>query len=398
MKKIVAVAAAGIVLAGAAFADVSFTWKRTNIVDGTSKSLKDVSRTDCLGLELSNDIAGVVLDFDITDTQTIKKCTEDEPCAKSSEATTNLQLDSYYGWMTFGLPVGNLQVTSGKWTSRYADRVNVDAGDLDSDYFEAHKMGVINGFIALDSNNLTGNAMATMFAYTLADKLPGTLLVKGGFVDLSAPCFAADGNGMKLITQHYGSYGKFDSVSGFAAEVGYRQEDVINVNVAWRSFDSEAFSIGAFVSPLMVENLKATVGFSFGKSSADDADGSEMGVDLRARYAFTEKTAVTGMFNYSKTEFTKGADGEDEQAMWFMASVNHVAGDNISFKVTLNHTIEDLSAAKPAAFETAITPACVIDITEKAFVTAAFDMRWDGKTPYAGLGDVKLPIYVTIGL
>ena len=364
MKKIVAVAAAGITLAGAAFADVSFTWKRTNLVEGTSKAFDKVSRTDCLGLELSSDSAGVVFDWDIEES--------------SSAASSVLSLDSYYGWMTFGLPVGNLQVTSGKWTSRYADRVNVDAGDLDSKYFEANKMGVINGSLAKDSNNLTENKMATMLAYTLADSLPGTLLVKGGIVS--------------------GAYGKYDSQSGFAAEVGYRQEDVINVNVAWKSFKNETFSIGAFVSPLMIENLKATAGFSFGKSSVDGADGSEMGIDLRARYAFTEKTAVTGMFNYSKTEFTKGTDGEDKQAMWFMASVNHVAGDNISFKATINHTIEDLSAAKPDALETAITPACVINITEKAFVTAAFDMRWDGVTPYAGLGDVTLPIYVTIGL
>ncbi len=386
MKKIVAVAAAGLTLAGAAFADVSFSWTRTNIVGGTSKSFKDVSRTDCLGLELSNDIAGVVFDFDITDTQTV------------DSVETNLELDSYYGWMTFGLPVGNLQITSGKWTSRYADRVKADAGDLDSEYYEANKMGVINGSIARDSNNLTGNAMATVLAYTLADKLPGTLLVKGGFVDLSAPTFKADGNGMKLNKQNYGDYGKFDSVSGFAAEIGYRQEGLINVNVAWRSLDSEEFSIGAFVSPLMIENLKATAGFSFGKSSADDNDGKEFGVDLRARYAFTDKTAVTGMFNYSKTEFDTGVDGEDKAAMWFMASVNHVAGDNISFKATVNHQINDLSAKQGTDVVTALTPACVIDITEKASLTAAFDMRWSNKTPYAGVGDVSLPIYVTIGL
>lgn len=364
MKKIVAVAAAGLTLAGAAFADVSFSWTRTNIVGGTSKAFDSVERTDCLGLELSNDIAGVVFDWDINDEGT----------------TSSLALDSYYGWMTFGLPVGNLQVTSGKWASRYADRVKADAGDLDSKYYEANKMGVINGSLGKDSNNLTESNMATVLAYTLADKLPGTLLVKGGIVNFGS------------------EYGKFDSMSGFVAEAAYRQEGLINVNVAWKSKIDETFSLAAFVSPLMVENLKATAGFTFAKSDIDGADGKEFGVDLRARYAVTDKTAVTGMFNYSKTEFTKGSDGEDLAAMWFMASVNHVAGDNISFKATVNHQINDLSAKQGTKVETALTPACVIDITEKASLTAAFDMRWTNKTPYAGVGDVSLPIYVTIGL
>ena len=47
---------------------------------------------------------------------------------------------------------------------------------------------------------------------------------------------------------------------------------------------------------------------------------------------------------------------------------------------------------------TAFTPACEIQISEKALFTAAFDMRWDNKTPYAGVGDVSLPIYVTLSL
>ncbi len=367
MKKIVAVAAAGLTLAGAAFADVSFSWTRTNIVSGTSKAFNSVERTDCLGLELSNDIAGVVFDWDIEENE--------------KSAASGLALDSYYGWMTFGLPVGNLQVTSGKWVSRYADRVKADAGDLDSAYYEANKMGVINGSLGKDSNNLTEGNMATVLAYTLADKLPGTLLVKGGIVN-----FGSD----------YGNW--WDSASGFVAEAAYRQEGLINVNVAWKSEVDETFSLAAFVSPLMVENLKATAGFTFAKSDVEDADGKEFGVDLRARYALTDKTAVTGMFNYSKTEFTQNVNNEDLESMWFMASINHVAGDNISFKATVNHQINDLAAKQGTKVESALTPACVIDITEKASLTAAFDMRWSNKTPYAGVGDVSLPIYVTIGL
>lgn len=361
MKKIVAAAAAGLILAGTAFADVSFSWKRTNIVGGTSKALDSVERSDCLGLELSNDIAGVVFDWDIYENE--------------SKATSKLELDSYYGWMTFGLPVGNLQVTSGKWNGRYSDRVKSDAGDLDGQYYEAYKLGVMDGVIASDSDNLTDGEMSTVLAYTLADTLPGTLLVKAGI--------------------RAGEYGKYDSQSGFVAEVGYRQEGLINVDVAIKSPKNKQTIIGAFVSPLMVENLRATVGFTMGNYDGD----KEFAFDARARYAITEKTAVTGMFNYSSIakELKASKSGDDLNAMWTMISVNHVAGDNIRFLATLQNTVRDFDADNGNNL-TAFTPACEIQISEKALFTAAFDMRWDNKTPYAGVGDVSLPIYVTLSL
>lgn len=359
MKKIVAAAAAGLILAGTAFADVSFSWKRTNIVGGTSKAFDSVERSDCLGLELSNDIAGVVFDWDIYE--------------NASKATSKLELDSYYGWMTFGLPVGNLQVTSGKWNGRYSDRVKSDAGDLDGKYYEAYKLGVIDGVGAADSDNLTEGQMSTVLAYTLADTLPGTLLVKAGIVKCD--------------------YGKYDSQSGFVAEVGYRQEGLINVDVAIKSPKNKQTIIGAFVSPLMVENLRATVGFTMGNYDGD----KEFAFDARARYAVTEKTAVTGMFNYSSIAKELTGTSDDVNKMWTMLSVNHVAGDNIRFLATLQNTVRDFDADNGNNL-TAFTPACEIQISEKALFTAAFDMRWDGKTPYAGVGDVSLPIYVTLSL
>lgn len=380
MKKIVAAAAAGLILAGTAFADVSFSWKRTNIVGGTSKALDSVTRSDCLGLELSNDIAGVVFDWDIEE---------------GSSDTSKLALDSYYGWMTFGLPVGNLQVTSGKWNGRYSDRVKSDAGDLDGKYYEAYKLGVImndilkDGAIASDSDNLTQGAMSTVLAYTLADTLPGTLLVKAGI--RSVKDLGEKGADGKVIED----YGKFDSKAGFVAEVGYRQEGLVNLDVAIRSVMDKCTSLGVFVSPLMVENLRATVGFTMG-----DIDGDkEFAFDARARYAITEKTAVTGMFNYSSIakELKASKSGDDLNAMWTMISVNHVAGDNIRFLATLQNTVRDFDADNGKNL-TAFTPACEIQISEKALFTAAFDMRWDNKTPYAGVGDVSLPIYVTLSL
>ncbi len=389
MKKIVAAAAAALLLAGAAFADVGFAWTGTGIVKGTSKALKTVERNDCLALTLSNDIAGVVFDWDI-------------------DKDGALGLDSYYGWLTYGLPVGNLQVTSGKWTARYVDRVNTDAGDLGSEYYEAYKPGVIvfgtdnkqiDSTVAKDSDNLTLGEMSTVLAYTLADKLPGTLMIKGGFVNVTDIGSASAGK----VNADASGYGKFDSQSGFVTELAYRQENVINFNLAWRSLSSDTFSIGAFVSPLMVEKLQATAGFTFGSYGESLDDATELAFDLRARYSLSDTTAVTGMFNYSSISkeaynaLATATKEDDVAAMWAMLSFSHVAGDNIRFLATLQNTVRDTKASYGANL-TAFTPACEIKASEKATVTAAFDMRWDNKRPYAGVGDVSLPIYVSFSL
>jgi hypothetical protein len=400
MKKIVAAAAAALLLAGAAFADVSFSWTGTGIVGGTSKALNSVKRTDCLGLTVSNDISGVVFDWDISGNDTAEE--------------SKLSLDTYYGWLTFGLPVGNLQVTSGKWTARYVDRINADAGDLDSDYYEAYKPGVIvfgtdnkqiDLSVAKDSDNLTLGEMSTVLAYTLADKLPGTLMIKGGIVNITAIGVKADRSatdGGKVYPDAEG-YGKFDSQSGFVTELAYRQENVINFNLAWRSLSSDTFSIGAFVSPLMVEKLQATAGFTFGSYGESLDDATELAFDLRARYALSDATAITGMFNYSSISkeaynaLATATKEDDVAAMWAMVSFSHVAGDNIRFLATLQNTVRDTKASYGANL-TAFTPACEIKASEKATVTAAFDIRWDNKRPYAGIGDVSLPIYVSFSL
>lgn len=364
MKKIVAAAVAGLLLAGAAFADTAFSWTRTGIVGGTSKKWSKVASNDCLNLELSTDSAGVVFDWDI-------------------DGSDALVLDQYYGWMTFGLPLGNLQVTSGKWASRYVDRVKYDAGDLDAVYYEAYKPGIISldgdsDKIALgaDSDNLTLGEMGTIFAYTLSDTLPGTLLVKGGIIDTCGR-----------------DYGRFDSASGFAGEIAFRVEDVINLNLAARTVADSRTTVAFFVSPLMLDELRATAGFTYAAYNGDN----EIAVDLRARYAVTEKTAVTGMFNYTNiSEDLSGAE-DGIQRLWAMLSVNHVAGDNIRFLATIQNTIRDFDAKKGKNL-TAFTPACEITISESAVFTGAFDIRWDNVTPYAGIGDVSIPLYVTLSL
>ena len=356
MKKIVA-AVAALMVAGAAFADVSFSYKGTGIVGGTTKKLNSVARNDCLSLKVATDVAGVVFDWDI--------------------ANNAMEMDEFYGWMTFALPVGNLQITSGRYASRNVNRVKADAGELDGTYFEAHKPGVINGKYAKDSANLTYNGdakapMSTILAYTLADTLPGALMVKFGLVN--------------------GAYGKFDSQAGFVGEVAYDQAGAVKATVAVRNLKTEQLSLGVFVSPQFLDALSATVGFSFGK----DKDNSEWGIDARARYAVTEKVAVDGMFNYSKTALTKGANGKDLASMWYLAGVNLKATEDVRFVAAFNSRINDLSASSSEIISHFV-PAVELTPSEKAKVTVGFDAKWTGAL-YSGNCKPSLPVYVNFSL
>lgn len=362
MKKIVA-AVAALMVAGAAFADVSFSYKGTGIVGGTTKKLNSVARNDCLSLKVATDVAGVVFDWDI--------------------ANNAMEMDEFYGWMTFALPVGNLQITSGRYASRNVNRVKADAGELDGTYFEAHKPGVINGTIAKDSANLTGGAMSTVLAYTLADPLPGALMVKFGLVDVSEST-------VKDVPT--ADYGKFDSLSGFVGEVSYDQAGAVKATVAVKSLKADNLSLGVFVSPQFLDALSATVGFSFGKNK----DNSEWGIDARARYAITEKVAVDGMFNYSKTALTTGANGKDKASMWYLAGVNLKATEDVRVVAAFNSTIADFSAERGGVVSHFV-PAIELTPSEKAKVTVGFDAKWTGAL-YSGVADISLPIYVNFSL
>lgn len=389
MKKILSTMLAGALIAGAAFADVGFSYTGAAIFQGTTKKINQVDRNDCLALTLQNEIAGVVCDWDI-------------------EGDNVLSLDSFYGWMTFGLPAGSLQVTSGKWKSRYVSRVNSGAGNLDAykNYFERFKPGnIIEGTVSEDSDNLTNKAYSTVLAYTLADTLPGTLMVKFGLVSSE---YNHDANPAGIGAKNKDDKDYADEKadrdaqeadvwlkSGFVGEICWFQEGLIKANVAVRNLNKDVTSLGIFVSPLMVAGLDATVGFSTAIVDADlIKDYSEIAFDLRARYAVSEKTGITGMFNYSNA----GVKDNDKTAMWTMLGIDYAAGDNITFVAALNNTVNDFDAPICTKSEFAFSTGCDIKASEKATVSVGFDANWTNKKPYSGVADISLPISVAFEL
>lgn len=356
MKKIVAAVAAGLMLASAAFADVSFSYTGSAILGDVAKGFTKATRNDCLSLGLSNEVAGVVTDFDLN-------------------GGDKMELDQFYCWLTYALPVGSLQITSGKWYSRYVNRVKNLAGDLDAEFYEMAKPGVINGVIGKDSDNLTETKMASVLAWTLND-LPGSLMIKAGIVD----------------SAYYTPSDPEETVmrAGFVGEVCYRQDDLVAINFAVKNLKIAEKSFAVFVSPLMIDGLNSMVGFTY---ACNDDDG-EYGIDLRAKYGISEKTSITGMFNYSASKLL---GTEEVKSMWNMLSLGYTAGDNIRYVATINNVVEDFDAPAGSGI-VAFTPSCEIKASESCNVTCGFDMRWTGVKPFSSSATVRVPIYVSFSL
>ena len=386
MKKIVGAVLATAMLVGSAFAaDISFSYTGSNYFTSSGGNLKYSDRTDCMSLSISNETSGAVVDFDTEDGDLVQ--------------------DEYYGWMNFGLPVGNLQVTAGVWNGRYVNRVRADAGDLDGADFEYYKPGVINGVVGKDSDNLTQGNISMVAAYTLADTLPGTLMAKFGLVKSTWNPDATSATTAK----ESGDVVDGDATvsAGFVGEIAYRQDDVINVNLAIRNLVKKNVSIGLFVSPLMVEKLSLTAGFTFATVNlwnkeikddwSDQVSGKEFAFDIRARYQITDELSITTMHNISSglgnyatsANVEKDADdkitkydGDNTLKIWDMVSVAFKFDERMTIGCTLNAEFDKLDSNHVfTGAKLTTSPYLAIQATEKFAVTTALRVVADGINP-----------------
>lgn len=382
MKKIIGAALATTMLAGSAFAaDISFSYTGANYFTSNGGNFNLLQgHTDSLSVQLSNEKAGVVVDFD-TD----------------FSSATPLSQDNYYGWMTFALPVGNLQITAGKFGGRYVNTVTTDSGDLDGEDWIKWDMGIINpnGSVGADSDNLTKNpagdrVLSTVLAYTLADSLPGALLVKAGLVSVG-----------EWDTWKARSSSNWSWNSGFVAEVAYRQEKVINLNAAFKSYQKTDASFGFFVSPLMIDNLEATLGLTLAterpdtnvftaKKSALYDRTYDFALDLRARYQVSDAFSVTTAHNltiynyYNIAATTEDAkDEETRKGMWNQLGFAYKFAEKLTAKFSYQQYSSQIfeyhkGATNNCFFDKVFfTPSLEIAATEKATVTVASRFEWN---------------------
>ena len=371
MKKIVGAVAVASLLAGAASAaDISFSYTGSNYFKSSGGNLSFDDRTDCMSLEIKSETSGVVLDFDTTDGKTLAQ-------------------DEYYGWMKFGLPAGELQLTAGVWNGRYVNRVNTDAGDLDGEDFELYKPGVINGAWGEDSDNLTEGKVSMVAAYTNDDLLPGKLFAKFGLVKSTWDPTAASAS----TNTSDGDVTDSDPIfnAGFFGEAAYRQEGLVDVNFAVKSLVAKQTSYGIFVSPLMVENLEAMVGFTFAGKNAWNTTSwgkfnKEFAIDLRARYQFSDTFSMTTMHNISC--FYDSDAKDDGTVLWDMINANFKMAENLAIGCTANFTFDIAKSSLYRAknpydgFDLVTSPYLAIQATEKVAVTTAVRIEALGINPH----------------
>lgn len=317
-------------------------------------------------LSAESDVGGFVLDVD------------------PDAASKSQSLDYYYGWVNFS----NIQVTVGKWKSRYVNRVNQDSGNWADADFERYKPGVVGGKLANDIDNLTLNGgkqtLSTAVAYTLRPSDATYFMVKGVLVDGRWGGFFMNSDS-----------GNYDNTleSGLAGEIAFRQDGLLNINLAVRSLQRDELGLGLFVSPLVSDSAQLLFGVSGGFDLADYGDGidhnyRELGIDFRARFALSEKLAITTMNNFSFLQDARFDDDVDNYSWkgWDMVSVAYNLTDRALLQVT-GEAEYGIKAGKDGAtydvgdlggFDLSIIPGVTYSFNENASFTAGVKFSWTG--------------------
>ena len=182
--------------------------------------------------------------------------------------------------------------------------------------------------------------------------------------------------------------GDLSIASGFVGELAYRQDDLINVNLAIKNHVKKNLSIAAFVSPLMIENLQLTVGGTFAvvnewDSTAKDWSenkGNEFGIDIRARYKLSEEISITTMHNLS-SGYDTSAD-LNTLKLWDMLSVAYKFDERMTIGCTLNAVFDNLDSDHVfTGADVTTSPYLAIQATEKVAVTTALRFAVTGWNP-----------------
>lgn len=191
-------------------------------------------------------------------------------------------------------------------------RVNKDASNWEGLFFETYKLGSLFG---KSSSKYSDNAIGfggagpedrEMFlrgAYTLkADdltvKVQGAVISDRAWKKSNTDTEYMDGNkawSAVVDVKQKGLVGGEIVVKGRAFDEG-KQPTIYKGKAADHKDAAQALVIGAYVSPLMVKDLTATVG---GAVSMYDGDVTDYSIDLRARYVVTKPLSLTYYLKYA---------------------------------------------------------------------------------------------------
>lgn len=272
---------------------------------------------DTIKFTAKSDYAGIVTEVNVS----------------SDAEKSNLTISNYNGFLKFG---PSFTLTGGILDSRVANRITSDQNNLslieqnwgaqgfalskatkkDTVYVKFSgnkKLGVnpnmfegLNAFgsgnipnykkisaIGVDSDNITAingsKALSLVGDYLLSDVAGGKLQFWGALNKADSEWKTE--NDDKEVTQAVNS--------SYAFRAAYTNKSITadaTFHVAKREF-----IVAAFVSPKMIDNLAATVGFTFAKNTEEKNDKTFYAIDARARYAINA-LSLNLLMNYSSAD------------------------------------------------------------------------------------------------
>lgn len=429
MKKIVSVLSVAALTLSAVFAaDVSLNYKMAGtlyketsnkVADGNGNETLSQDRTFLdlngyadkptgdLAFTAKNDFAGFALTLN----------------PKVSTAYTDFGVDTYYGWLNFG----GLQVTSGKWSSRYVGLLDEHGGNWEGNEYARYKPGVIGGKYAYDIDNLTSvnkakstnvknskafkaydtdQRLSTALAYTIRPNEDTAILIKGVLVENKW--------GSTLRMDKDRDYGKEYGIgggdlsffSGFAGEFGFRTA-AFDINFVAKSMKRDELATGIFFRTIGDTSL--LFGLSAGLDLAEykndegektnDHNYREFAFDFRGHFKFSDELCLTTMNNLSVINNAKAKKQDYDEMdfhLWNMVSLAYKANEKILAQLTVESECDPLliraentnsgdgwttgnngakgstifGASATGGLTITVTPGVVYSINENATITA----------------------------
>ncbi|WP_303918758.1 hypothetical protein [Treponema berlinense] len=293
------------------------TWASLN----NSQLSAGQSAADTIKFTAKSDYAGIVTEVNVA----------------SDAEKSALTISNFNGFLKFG---PSFTLTGGILDSRVANRITNDQNNLSLIEQNWGAKGVAlkkpteknTQYVSFSGNKKLGvnpNMFAGLKAFGLKDAKNNDFKAIGADSDnitaiegskalsLVGDYLLSDVAGGKL--QFWGALNKADSEwttkddgettqvvnSSYAFRAAYTNESITadaTFHVAKREF-----IVAAFVSPKMIDNLAATVGFTFAKNTESKNDKTFYAIDARARYAINA-LSLNLLMNYSSADSDDFAD------------------------------------------------------------------------------------------
>lgn len=366
MKKIISVLTVSALALGSIFADVSLEFNHKGMLAQDGKRLQyDGYENDpagCIVFQVSNDNAGVVVDFDAYINNGSKF--GDDP-----KKNSGMKFDQYYGW--FKLAEGAFKVQSGVWTERKVNRFKDDAAHWADNDYERYKYGVHGGFVAKDITNLTYIQSA----------------------DKSTLATAITYNNDKLFVTAAAVSNDFRSglASGFAFEGGFSLNEQNKLNFVVKTPKADNLALGFFWENTgLKEGLDLLAGLSLDRP---DTKATNFAIDLRARYELSEAATLTTMNKFEADN--KG--GDRMYSIWDMVSLAFKASDTIKITLTGHWEYWDLFSQTTGQGKLDFIPGVTYSPTKGVELSTGLGIATTG-WPKAITSTYKIPVVLHVEL